>query len=67
MDDLINQLKELGKEELTDLISKLEPIAQHWIAEHLAGGVAPVMAEGTTPTCPKGYYFNGSICVLDVG
>lgn len=26
-----------------------------------------VQADGTTPTCPKGYYWNGSSCTIDVG
>jgi hypothetical protein len=25
------------------------------------------VASGTTPSCPKGYYWNGTNCQLDVG
>lgn len=54
-------------ENLAETIEKL-------IEEHGAEAVVSAFKEhhtpttdDTTPTCPKGYVYNGSVCVLDIG
>lgn len=47
---------------IDDLINEHgQEAVQEAVNKHVAN------TSGTTPTCPKGYYWNGSECVLDVG